>query len=75
MKIGVITDRTEKLVAAWIQRTAALPERHSVDAWLNQVYPVDGESTLLEMSRQFTDSGNPEILDIPADAFDWFEIE
>lgn len=79
MKVALPNEGTRAYVAAWIERTAALPERHSIDAWMDQVdtsagNSVDVNSISIEMNWQFTDSGNTEILHIPADLFDIVEI-
>ena len=80
MKIAIPNDSTKSLVQAWINKTARLPERHDIDAWMWSVGQsvrdcLSGESIIIEMSRIFTDSGNPETLIIPASNFDWVEIK
>jgi len=79
MRVALTNDKTRAYVAAWIDRTAALPERHSIDAWMDQVdtsagNSVDMNSITIEMRGQFTDSGNPEVLHIPAEMFDIVEL-
>ena len=80
MKIAIPNDSTKALVQAWIDRTARLPERHDIEAWMRSVEQsardcLSGESVIIEMSRIFTDSGNPETLMIPESNFDWIEIK
>lgn len=79
MKIAMTNEQTKAHISAWIDRVAALPERHSVDAWLDHVDSITGEYTpiegvSIEMRGQFTASGNPELLHIPASLFDIVEI-
>ena len=68
------------VVNEWVIQTARHPERHNIEAWYaaaadaaNDAAP--GESIILEMRGQMTDSGRPETLRLTDDLFDWVVAE
>jgi hypothetical protein len=81
MKIALANDTTKQVLQAWINKVAALPERHNLEAWLsvaeqsanNRQSERDG--IVIEMTGFATVSGNPETLIVQSGAFDWFDME
>jgi hypothetical protein len=73
------TKRTESVLQAWIESSAALPERHSLVAWLAQAEQSASNAgqgdIVLEMPRISTTTGQPSTINLARDLFDWVEIE
>lgn len=81
MKIALANDKTKQVLHDWVNKVAALPERHNVEAWLSAAEhsannrQSEREDIVVEMRGFATASGKPEILTIESCAFDWFETE
>ena len=63
-------------VATWVKMTSSEPDRHNLDAWYSDAESAANnatirESIIIEMRGMHTESGHPETLTIPSDAFDW----
>lgn len=79
MKIAICNEKTERVVQDWIDAVAALPERHSVEAWMNSVNEMlinlePGQDAQIEMRALWTASGRPETLRFEEGDFDWLDL-
>jgi hypothetical protein len=81
MKIALANDKTKQFLQDWVNKVAALPERHNVEAWLSAAEQSannrqsEREDIVIEMRGFATASGKPETLTVELCAFDWFDIE
>lgn len=76
MPYRVINAAGRAAVATWVKETAREPGRQNLDAWYSDAVDAanntaQGGDIVIEMRGMSTESGNPETLNIPADAFDW----